>query len=443
MNASDFGDDFIWGVATSAYQIEGAHNLDGKGPNIWDDFTTKKRKIKGGHHAKEACNFYHHYQNDILLIKSMGIKNFRFSISWSRILPEGIGKVNHKGLNFYNRVIDCCLEHDIEPWVTLYHWDLPLALEQKGGWTNRDIIAWFTEYVSLCIRSFGDRVKRWMVLNEPLAFTGVGYFLGIHAPGKRGMKNFIPAVHYAALCQAEGGRVIKHFQPSAEVGTTFSLSQITPQKPDREADIRAAARVDALLNRLFLEPSLGLGYPLKELKFLERIERYIRNGDTESLAFDFDFVGLQTYTREVVKYTPFVPYMRARALKPNKKSSLITEMNWEVFPPSIYHMLKKLSVYGVKSIYITENGAAFNDLVQNNQVIDPLRVNYLRDHIEQVLRAKKEGIQINGYFVWSLLDNFEWSYGYHPRFGIVHVDYKTQKRIIKSSGHWYASFIEK
>ena len=438
---ADFGDDFKWGVSTAAYQIEGAHNVDGKGASIWDHFAKQKRRITNNNHGDEACDFYNRYVEDILMLDHLNIREFRFSIAWSRIMPEGTGAQSEAGIAFYNRVINLCLELNITPWVTLYHWDLPQQLELKGGWTNRDVVSWFSDYVYCCVSHFGDRVKHWMVLNEPLVFTGAGYFLGVHAPGKKGLSTFLAAAHHAALSQAEGGRIIKDLYGDSKVGTTFSYSHIDAAS-DRNKDVAAAVKVDALLNRLFIEPLLGLGYPLAELKFLQAIEKHIKPGDECRLAFEMDFIGLQNYTREVVAHAPFVPALRARIIKANKRAVNHTVMNWEVYPPAIYHALKRLDGYeGVKQIIVTENGAAFTDLIVNNRIDDAERIAFLKAYIGEVLRAKKEGVKVNGYFVWTLLDNFEWAEGYHPKFGLIHVDFKTQKRIVKASGKWYSELI--
>lgn len=438
----DFGDDFKWGVSTAAYQIEGSHNKDGKGNSIWDEFSQRRKKIANGHSGNVACNFYQEYASDINIINKLNIPNYRFSISWSRIMPNGIGEVNYKGIAFYNRVIDFCLELGIEPWITLYHWDLPAALQKKGGWTNRAIVQWFNEFVLCCLKHFGDRVKHWMVLNEPMVFTGAGYFLGVHAPGKKGLSTFLAAAHHAALCQAEGGRTIRSYQADFKIGTTFSYSDLEPLRENHERDARAVVKVDALLNRLFLEPLLGLGYPTKDLKILQRIERFMLQGDEQKLAFQMDFVGLQNYTRELVSYAPFMPLIQAKILKANKRKVPHTLMNWEVYPPCIYKALKRLHTYpSIKEILVTENGAAFSDEVIDNEVHDIERLQYLKDHIAQVLLAKKEGVNVKGYFVWTLMDNFEWAEGYHPRFGLVHIDFATQKRTIKSSGKWYSQFL--
>jgi beta-glucosidase len=439
----DFGDEFKWGVSTAAYQIEGGHNIDGKGPSVWDNFSQKKKKIFGNQNGNIACDFYHRYADDIALIYKLNIPNYRFSISWSRILPHGIGAVNNKGIDFYNRVIDFCLELGIEPWITLYHWDLPQELQQKGGWTNREVIHWFSYFVDCCIKNFGDRVKHWMVLNEPMVFTGAGYFLGVHAPGKKGLSSFLAAAHHAALCQAEGGRIIKSLRNDCKVGTTFSYSHIEPYRENNTKDINAAVKVDAILNRLFIEPLLGMGYPTKEVKILQRIERFMYPHDEKKLAFDMDFIGLQNYTRELVAYAPLIPFVQAKIIKASKRNVPHTLMDWEIHPPCIYHALKKYNNYkGIKEIILTENGAAFSDSHKEGEVNDKERVKYLQDHIAQVLQAKQEGVKITGYFVWTLMDNFEWAEGFYPRFGLVYVDFETQQRIIKNSGRWYSQFLK-
>ena len=441
LQAHDLGEDFIWGVATAAYQIEGAHKAGGKGESIWDVFTAKKGNIVREDDGTVACDFFNRYREDILRMKSMNIGHFRFSLSWSRLLPEGIGKVSAAGIDFYNKVIDFCLECGITPWITLYHWDLPQALEKKGGWTNREILKWFEAYVELCARCFGDRVKHWMVLNEPLVFTGAGYFLGIHAPGRKGLKNFLPAVHHATLCQALGGRVLRSLVSNAVIGTTFSCSQITPHS-DKLKDIKAAERADTLLNRLFIEPSLGLGYPSESLAVLKKIEKYQNPEDKANCVFDFDFIGIQNYTREVVRHSYTIPYLKAKIVKATERNVKTTLMEWEVYPPSIYEILSKFNAYKkIKKIIITENGAAFEDELKNGEVLDIDRIDYLQNYLNEIHRAKSNSLKVSGYFVWTLMDNFEWAEGFYPRFGLVHVDFKTQRRIIKASGKWYAEFL--
>ncbi len=442
ISVKDFGPNFHWGVSTAAYQIEGAHDKYGKGASIWDQFVLKKKKILNNHSGEIACDFYHRYANDLTLVKRLNIPNYRFSISWSRILPKGIGQVNQAGIDYYHRVIDFCIELGIEPWVTLYHWDLPQCLQDKGGWTNRDIIQWFSVFVETCVKHFGSKVKHWMVLNEPMVFTGAGYFLGVHAPGKRGLNNFLAAAHHASLCQSEGGRILKSIQSNLKVGTTFSYSHIEPLLESSEKDCKAAIKVDALLNRLFLEPLLGLGYPTKELKLLSRIEKFMKQHDENLLPFSMDFIGLQNYTREKVSHSYLIPFLQAKIIKANKRGVPSTLMNWEVHPPSIFNALKRYDSYAqIKEIIVTENGASFEDQLVNNQVNDTQRTLYLQEHIEQVSLAKQMGVRVNGYFVWTLMDNFEWAEGFHPRFGLVHVDFMTQKRTIKMSGNWYKQFL--
>ncbi|WP_069657994.1 GH1 family beta-glucosidase [Arcticibacter eurypsychrophilus] len=442
MNKELFGADFKWGVSTAAFQIEGGCDAEGKGPSIWDIFSNIKGKIKDGHHANTACDFYNIYERDLDLVQSLHIPNFRFSIAWSRIMPTGLKPVNQKGLDYYDRVIDGCLERGIEPWPTLYHWDLPHALELKGGWTNRDVVNWFSDFTEVCAKQYGDRIKHWMVMNEPMVFTGAGYFLGLHAPGRTGLKNFFPAIHHAVLSMAEGGRVLRKLCPQAEIGTTFSCSHVEPYS-QRAWDKSAANRADILFNRLFIEPILGLGYPDKELSLLKGIRKYMLPGDEDKMSFDFDFIGIQTYTREVIRFSLLTPYLHAKLVKAENRDVPLTSMKWEVYPEGIYPIIKKYDAYPqIKKIYITENGSAFPDAVVQGHVDDQERLAYLETSIEQVLKAKNEGCKVEGYFVWTLTDNFEWAEGYHPRFGLVHVDFDTQERIIKSSGKWYADFIK-
>ncbi|NEU69391.1 beta-glucosidase [Spirosoma agri] len=442
-----FGPDFIWGTATAAYQIEGAVDRDGRSPSVWDTFSHQKGKIKTGETADSACEFYDRYESDLLLHKELGFDSFRFSLSWSRILPDGVGpsqggRLNEAGLAFYDRLIDHCLALGITPWITLYHWDLPQALETKGGWPNRSIVNWFSEFADVCTKAFGHKVKHWIILNEPLAFSVLGYFTGQHAPGRRSFRNLLPVIHHTALAQAEGGRVVRRNVSGAHVGTTFSCSPIDPFTSSTR-DQAAAVRVDALLNRLFIEPSLGLGYP-KELSFLAGITKKVaKPGDMEQLAFNFDFIGLQHYFRAVVEGSYFIPYLWASQVSPLQRNvQTITEMGWEVYPESMYRVIQQFSQYeGIKKIYITESGAAFFDTVQQGAVNDVARLDYHRNYLQQVLRAKRDGFAVDGYFAWTFLDNFEWAEGYRPRFGLVHVDFRTQQRIIKASGRWFQQLL--
>ncbi len=441
LHKDQFGQDFLWGVSTAAFQIEGAHDADGKGSSIWDVFTSQKGKVKNGHHALTACDFYNSYQNDINLISHLNIPNFRFSISWPRIMPTGNHPVNQAGIDYYNKIIDSLLEQGIEPWVTLYHWDLPHALEVNGGWTNRDSVSWFSEYVEICAKHFGDRVKNWMVINEPSVFTGAGYFLGIHAPGKKGITNYLKAMHHVTLATAAGGKILRDKVADANIGTTFSCTHIEPFSQSAK-DVEAAKRVDTLLNRTFIEPILGMGYPQKDLAVLKKLNNYIKEDDGNNLTFDFDFIGLQCYTREVVKASLLTPYIGAELISAEKRNVIATDMGWEVYPPALYHILKRFNSYeNIRKIIITENGAAFPDTVTNGKVYDIKRTHFIQDHLEQILKAKEDGLNVDGYFVWSLTDNFEWAEGYNARFGLIHVDFETQKRTIKHSGLWFRDFL--
>ncbi len=442
LKKEDFGKDFHWGVTTAAYQIEGAYNKHGKGLSIWDDFTKNSGKIKDKSTGNVACNHYHQYAEDVALIKTLNFKNYRFSLSWSRILPFGTKLVNTQGIDYYNKLIDTCLENGITPWITLYHWDLPLELQKKGGWCNREILHWFAEFTELCVKRFGDRVKNWIILNEPMVYTGAGYFLGYHAPSKKGLLNFLPAMHHATLAQGVGGRIVRDLLPTANIGTTYSCSYIEPidYKPK---NVAAARRFDALLNRLYIEPVLGLGYPLEELPALKKVERYFQSGDEENIVFDFDFIGVQNYTREVIQHSWYVPYISGKIIEAEKRGEKTTTMGWEVYPESVYNMLHQFFKYKkIKNVLITESGAAFPDvLTDDNTVIDTQRIKYFKDVLSYVLKAKDEGVNVNGYFVWSLLDNFEWTEGYTQRFGLIYTNYHNQERIIKNSGRWFQKFL--
>ena len=439
-NKTHFGSDFTWGVASSAYQVEGAHLKDGRGWSIWDEFTNIKEKARHKATANEANGFYHYYRSDLDLMKALNFRHFRYSLAWPRILPNGTGEPNSKGLDFYKQLVDACLERDIEPWLTLYHWDLPHQLEKAGGWTNRDIVGWFLEYVSVCIHALGDRVSHWMVFNEPNVFTGAGYGLGMHAPGRRGVRSFLKAFHHALLAQAEGERLIHSHDPQAKVGTTFSVTPIDPQKPGR--DDQAAYRVHTLVNRLGIEPLLGFGYPYDTLPFLKRIKRYMKPGDEHKIAASMDFIGVQPYTREVVKRAFYIPFIHAWRYAPSKRDNPLTAMGWEIYPQAVYRSLTWLYQYPlIPDLYITENGIALHDKVEEQAVHDDSRIQFYEKAIYSLMEAKREGVPVKGYFAWTFTDNFEWAEGYEPRFGLVYVDFKTQQRIPKASARWFSRFL--
>jgi beta-glucosidase len=434
-SSPSFGKDFLWGVAIAAAQNEGAWNADGRGTSIWDVFARRQGKIKGRAKPTDNCDFYYRYKDDLLLAKALGFTVFRFSFSWSRIFPEGIGRINKEGVAFYHRLIDECLQLGLTPFATLYHWDLPQALQKEGGWTSVHMLKWFTRYASLCAEEFGDKVKHWIILNEPMGFTSLGYMLGKHAPGKTGLEHFFPAIHNAVLAQAEGGRVVRKHVPDAIIGTSFSCNK----KEDEEA----AKRLDILLNRLFIEPTLGRNYPNEDFALIDKLHlktkawRY-----TERMQFDFDFIGLQNYFSVTVKHNALIPYVQASEVTAKARKAPHTAMGWEISPDSFYRLLKRYWNYGsVKSIIVTENGACFKDTLKNGNIHDAERINYFKQYLAAVYKAKQEGVKINGYLAWTLMDNFEWSEGFNARFGLIHVDFKTQLRTIKDSGYWWRDFL--
>lgn len=439
ISAADFGD-FIWGAATSSYQIEGSPFADGKTASIWDTFTHRRGKIKRAETGDVACDHYRLMPADVDIMDTLGLQAYRFSVSWPRILPHAGGAMNQKGIDFYSRLVDCLLQRGIRPFLTLYHWELPQYLQDNGGWENRRTIGNFVDFTQTVARALGDRVKDFVVMNEPMIFLTLGNLLGLHAPGKRSLGGFLSASHHVLLAQAEAARVLRAEVPDANIGTTISATAVYPAS-ERPRDHLAARRFDTLYNTLYLEPVLGRGYPTAHLPVLRRIEKYIRPGDLEMLQFDFDFWGLNTYTRKVVRYSALVPWIHWSEL-PNPRNARENSMRWEIFPQGIYDLLLKYSAYPeIRRLIITENGAAFTDVEVNGRVADGYRVDYLQSYIGEVLRAKRAGARIEGYFAWSLLDNFEWAEGYAPRFGLVHVDYATQKRTIKDSGYWYREFI--
>ena len=442
LSSRDFGKDFLWGVAIAAAQNEGAHAIDGRGPSIWDLFAKRKGKIKGGAKPYEACDFYHRYKDDLLLVKALGFTVFRFSISWSRILPEGSGKVNKEGIAFYQALIDECLKLGLTPFITLYHWDLPQALQKEGGWSSHLLLKWFNRFVTVCAEEFGDRVKNWIILNEPMGFTSLGYMLGKHAPGKMSLNEFLAAVHNAAMAQAEGGRIVRHIVKGSFIGTSFSCSEVMPFSSAAK-DIEVANRMDILLNRLFIEPTLGMGYPDDHFVLMEKLNLFNKAWKfKERMTFDFDFIGIQNYFPITVKYNPLIPIVQASEVKAATRKVPHTDMGWEINADSFYRMIKRFAAYkNVKEIIVTEGGAFFKDKMVNGIINDQQRIDYFQQYLAALLKAKQEGIAVNGYFAWTLMDNFEWAEGFHARFGLVHVDFKTQLRTVKQSGHWFRDFL--
>ncbi len=444
LKASEFGKHFEWGVAISALQNEGAYLADGKGLSNWDVFARRVGKIKGGAKPSIANDFYYRFKDDLMLVKALGFKVFRFSIAWSRILPEGTGRINKEGIAFYHRLIDECLLLGLTPYITLYHWDLPQELEKEGGWASHQMLKWFSRFTKICAEEYGAKVKNWIILNEPMGFTSLGYMLGKHAPGKTSLNLFMSAIHNAALCTAEGGRIVRAEVSNAHIGTCFSCSEVMPYK-DTPLDISAAKRADILLNRLFVEPVLGRGYPEDpQFSFLEKLHLHTKAWKyKERMQFNFDFIGIQNYFALTVKHNPLIPYLSASEVKAASRKVPHTAMGWEINADSFYRMIKRFWHYGsIKEIIVTEGGAAFKDILHKGRVADDQRTDYFKKYIAAALRAKKEGVNLSGYFAWTLTDNFEWSEGFEAKFGLTHVDIETQSRTIKDSGYWFRDFLK-
>jgi beta-glucosidase len=431
---------FIWGVATSAYQIEGAWNKDGKGESIWDRFSHTPGKIAHGDTGNIACDHYHRWREDVALMKELGLHAYRFSISWPRLLPEGRSRVNPAGLDFYDRLVDALLEAAIEPFITLYHWDLPQALQDDGGWPARSTAGAFAEYADVVSRHLGDRVKHWITLNEPYVSAMVGYLEGRHAPGHSDLDEALAAAHHLLLAHGWTVPVIRRNSPGAQVGITLNLSGQTPASPSA-ADRAAAWQQDGIKNRWFLDPLSGRGYPADIVQHYGNPMDFVQAGDLEAIAAPLDFLGVNYYARGVVRNSVVPEAENApRTVFPNPER---TEMGWEVYPEGLYEILGRVHFdYRFPALYVTENGAAYLDQIgPNGQVDDPLRVAFLKEHLAAAAQAIAAGVPLRGYFAWSLMDNFEWAHGYSKRFGLIYVDYPTQQRILKTSAHWYRRVI--
>lgn len=439
MSVLHFPEGFLWGVATASYQIEGSPLADGAGASIWHRFSHTPGTTHNGDTGDIACNHYRRWLEDVNMMREMGLKGYRFSISWPRILPEGKGAVNPPGLDFYDCLVDALVEAGIEPMITLYHWDLPGALQDLGGWTNREIVNWFADYAQVVAGRLGDRVRLWATLNEPWVFTFLGYVYGHHAPGMRDLWAGFRAVHHCLLAHGEAvARLRSVLSNSAQLGIVLNLA---PQHPatDSEEDKAAAERVHTMNNALFMEPVLKGRYPALAEQLVGFAWPPILSGDMERIAQPVDFIGVNYYSRGIVRHSEN-GYLRAEGLE--NKEALHTEMGWEVYPDGLYEILQWVhSESPHVSIYVTENGAAFRDELQGGSVADEQRIEYLRQHFLSAHRAIQAGVPLKGYFVWSLMDNFEWAFGYSKRFGIVYVDYATQQRIWKGSARWYQRVI--
>lgn len=437
----EFPDDFVWGAATAAYQIEGAVAEGGRGPSIWDVFSHTSGKTHAGDTGDVAADHYHRWGEDVDLMADLGLNAYRFSIAWPRILPQGTGEVNEAGLDFYDRLVDALLARDIEPYVTLYHWDLPQALEDAGGWPHRSTADAFAEYARVVGERLGDRVTHWITHNEPWVVAFAGYAMGHHAPGREDPTAGYHAAHHLLLSHGYAVDVLRQtIDRPIEVGITIDLNPVYPATESAE-DHAAADRFDAARNRLFLEPLFKGAYPAALIDMPGTHFDAIQDDDLEQIAASIDFLGINYYTRVVIEDNAEVPIIQAKPIQP--EGGEYSPM-WEIYPEGLYDILMRVQKdYVPDQVYITENGMPVPEALDaDGKIRDYRRIRYVRDHIAQVHRAWQDGVPMRGYFVWSLLDNFEWARGYTMRFGIIHVDYETQERLIKQSGHWYAQVIE-
>lgn len=439
-----FPEDFAWGVATASYQIEGGWREDGKGEGIWDRFSHMPGNIADGTNGDVACDFYHNYEKDISLAKTLGIKVYRLSISWPRIFPDGVGEINRKGIEFYRRVLLCLREHGIQSAVTLYHWDLPQRLQDRGGWANREIVAWFHAFAKTVYEELGDLVDYWITLNEPYCSAMLGYWTGNHAPGYHDYSMALQAVHHLLLAHGTAVKAYRETGMTAKIGITLNMNISYPYNCNSSADKEAAKRNQLQSNNLFGDPIFKGYYPEELFAYLEKknvVLPDIQPGDMELIHQKIDFFGLNTYYPNFIKADEGAWPLEAAAVKTGLPR---TDADWEVFPQGMYDILKWVNeTYRPPQIIITENGAAFNDWVNSDgEIKDMDRIDYLKRYLISVKTAIDEGVPVTGYYVWCFCDNFEWAWGLNRRFGIVYVDYKTQKRIAKESARWFSSVIE-
>ncbi|MFJ9538494.1 GH1 family beta-glucosidase [Streptomyces sp. NPDC101225] len=434
-----FPHDFLWGTATAAYQIEGAVAEDGRAPSIWDTYSHTPGKVAGDDNGDVACDHYHRWREDIGLMRRLGTNAYRLSVAWPRVMPGGDGPVNPKGLAFYDELIDALLEADITPSVTLYHWDLPQALQDRGGWPERDTALAFAEYASVVAERLGDRVSQWATLNEPLCSAWIGHLEGRMAPGLTDLTAAVRASYHLLLGHGLAVDAIRAAAPSARVGIVTNLSTVHAAT-DREEDVAAARRQDGHINRWWLDPVYGRGFPA-DMREVYGVELPERDGDLAKIAAPLDWHGLNYYMPSVVADDPSAPAPHVRSVR--RLGVPRTGMDWEIDASGIEALLLRLTdEYPIRRLYVTENGSAYPDVVRpDGTVDDPERQDYLERHLAACASAVRKGAPLAGYFAWSLLDNFEWAYGYDKRFGLVHVDYETQVRTIKGSGHRYADIV--
>lgn len=432
---------WIWGTATASYQVEGAWDEDGKGESIWDRFSHTEGKIINGDTGDVACDQYHRYKEDVAIMKRLGMTGYRFSIAWSRIFPDGKpGAPNPKGLDYYHRLVDELLANGITPFPTLYHWDLPQALQEEGGWADRDIIGHFANYAETMTNALGDRVKDWMIFNEPWVFTFIALLYGQHAPGIRDADACMQATHIVNLAQSSALKAMRATGKPEMIGSAFSMTS-TYAASDGEEDRAAAERQHAFSNTWFLDPMYRGEYPqayVDQERALARMD--IRPGDMEAIRDRFDFIGINLYQRAIIAASGDRRNIGARGIP---GSGPRTAFNWEVWPAGIYRMIKRIDAdYGHPPIFITENGCSYPaGPGADGRVHDDERMDFYRGYIGQVARAYDEGCDVRGYYAWTLLDNFEWAMGFSQRFGITYCDFETQQRTIKDSGYWFRDLI--
>lgn len=437
-----FPQDFLWGAATASYQIEGAALEDGRGECIWTRFSHTPGKVRDGDTGDVACDHYHRYADDVALMQQLGLKAYRLSISWPRVQPQGTGAVNEAGLVFYDRLVDSLLDANIRPFVTLYHWDLPQALQDKGGWENPEIAHWFADYTDLITRRLGDRVKDWITLNEPWVFTFVGYGFGIHAPGIADMAAAYRAAHNALIAHGDSMRVIRQNVPGAQAGITLDIPHFHPATQS-DADIAAANRQFAAHAAWFLDPVFKGAYPaeIAEAIQFDKIDGIV-HADIHRAQAASDFLGINHYSRFLARHDPDAPPLYVNRVDAPENAEK-TAMDWEVYPEGLFNVLTRVNrEYAPGAFYVTENGAAYDDPEPDGDTVaDPERRDYLYRYFGMAERAIANGVPLKGYFVWSFLDNYEWAQGYSKRFGLVQVNYKTQQRTLKSSARWYKRVI--
>jgi beta-glucosidase len=434
-----FSRDFVWGAATSAFQIEGATGVDGRGESIWDRFSHVPGNTRDSATAEVACDHYHRWQEDIGIMQELGLNGYRFSVAWPRVLPSGTGAINQAGLDFYDRLIDSLLEAGIQPFPTLYHWDLPQALEDEGGWVARRTAYAFADYVVTVAERLGDRVGKWMTINEPWVIAHLGHVSGEHAPGRESVQEGWAAAHHTLLAHGLATQALQAAVPNAQVGIVLNMHAKVPRS-QHLADKRAAYAESGFDHRWYADPIFKGTYPEDALTSIQWDQHPVFDGDLAIINTPTDFLGLNYYTRDVVEDEGFDDVERPAPII--DADLLRTTMGWEVYPDGLRDLLVWLhETYDAPPIYVTENGAAFVDRVTDGRVHDPERIAYFDRHVAAVAEAIDLGVDVRGYFAWSLLDNFEWAFGYDQRFGLVHVDFDTQVRTIKDSGYWYRDSI--